>query len=224
MYLFYNGTSIRNRRAINMDSLLMKERRILNRNVFLSVVCDGVGGLGDGAFASAYATRALNEWIDEIVDTRRLGLRMRDKILEIDREIISQAKDEGLQTASTLSALLLAESKFYIVHTGDSRIYSWTRQGMEQLTVDQSQRGKLTACLGHPGYQTLTYNEGLFSGQNFMLCSDGLYKRMNMDYLFKKLMECNQKNIQDTVKQLIQFVVERGETDNISVALVMCEE
>lgn len=95
---------------------------------------------------------------------------------------------------------------------------------MEQLTMDQSQGGKLTACLGYPGYQTLTYNEGPFSGQNFLLCSDGLYKRMNMDYLYEKLMECNQKNIQDTVKQLIQFVVERGETDNISVALVMCED
>ena len=51
----------------------------------------------------------------------------------------------------------------------------------------------------------------------------GLYKRMNMDYLYEKLMECNQKNIQNTIKQLIQFVVERGETDNISVALIMFE-
>ena len=73
------------------------------------------------------------------------------------------------------------------------------------------------------GYQSLTYNEGLCSGQNFLLCSDGLYKRMNMDYLYEKLMECNQKNIQNTIKQLIQFVVERGETDNISVALIMFE-
>lgn len=220
---FYSGASIQNRRTTNMDSLLIKERAVLSRNVLLAAVCDGVGGLEDGAFASAYAARALNKWIDEITDAKRLGLRMRDKILEIDREIISQAKAEGLQTASTLSALLLVQSKFYIVHTGDSRIYNWTRQGLKQLTIDQSQGGKLTACLGHPGYQSLTYNEGLCSGQNFLLCSDGLYKRMNMDYLYEKLMECNQKNIQNTIKQLIQFVVERGETDNISVALIMFE-
>jgi len=206
-----------------MDSLLLRKRSVVGRDILLAVVCDGVGSMEHGSYASAYAAKALNQWFDQAEDVQRLGLRLRDRVLEINQEIIAEAEANGLRTASTLSALLLTGPKYYIVHTGDSRVYCWADHKLVQLTTDQSQGGQLTACLGHRGYTDLTYNEGLCTGQGFLICSDGLYKRMDLEHLRQKLGDLKKKNIRKVLAHLVSYVEERGETDNISLALVLCD-
>jgi len=44
-----------------MDSLLLTEKRISGVPSLLAVVCDGVGSMADGAFASVETVRMLNE-------------------------------------------------------------------------------------------------------------------------------------------------------------------
>ena len=62
----YDGMSLQNKRKSNMDSLLLKERRIDGQNVYLAVVCDGVGSLENGGFAAATAVRLLSDWFDSV--------------------------------------------------------------------------------------------------------------------------------------------------------------
>lgn len=220
---YYGGLSLQNARKSNMDSLLLKDRVISGHKVCLAVVCDGVGSMADGAFAASYAVRMLIDWLDQLESIQRIGLYLRDCILSINRSILKEAQTRGLQTASTLSALLVTDGKYYIAHVGDSRIYSYQNNTLEMLTCDQVLDGKLAACLGRFEQVNIIYNEGMCENQIFLLCSDGFYKKMDMSYLQLQLSHLSKRSIKKTLENLTQFVVKRGEKDNISLALVICE-
>jgi serine/threonine protein phosphatase PrpC len=207
-----------------MDSLLLKSRNINKSNALLAVVCDGVGSLADGDFASGTAVRRLGEWFDSVSTTEQIGLRMRDVVLEINAHVISEARQRNLETASTLSALLLVERGYYIAHIGDSRIYCCENGTLAVLTSDDvSETGKLTAYLGRNDNIFLQYSEGSATGKTFLVCSDGLIKKMDMDFLTAKMKALNKKSLKATIKTLPSYVIERGEKDNISLALVKIE-
>lgn len=207
-----------------MDSLLLKERPIMNETVYLAMVCDGVGSMADGAFAASEAVRRISAWFDSLSDTFRIGLRLRDMVLEVNQKITDMAREQGLRTASTLSALLLVGDRFYIVHAGDSRIYGYRDGEITRLTQDDtSEDGKLTACIGRGRLDRLFYNEGIVQEKLFLLCSDGLYKRMDEAYLLAELEQADGRKLQKTIERLARYVVDRGERDNISLALVKCE-
>lgn len=56
MKLILGGTSdIGNYRKVNQDSLLLKENMIGSRICCIGSICDGVGGLQQGEYASTYA-------------------------------------------------------------------------------------------------------------------------------------------------------------------------
>lgn len=223
----YSGLSLKNKRPTNMDSLLLKCRVIDGSNAILAVICDGVGSLVDGGFASGAATRMLNEWFDLVEGTERMGLRLRDAVLMIHSQIAAQAEKYGLQTAATISSLLLMNGKYYIVHIGDSRIYAYDHgnNGLSVLTKDDvSASGKLTGYIGRSGSILLQYGEGYAADKVFLVCSDGLYKGVDEHFIAEKMQVKSQRMAQEAVKVLTNCAVARGESDNISVALIKEEK
>lgn len=219
----YDGMSLQNKRKSNMDSLLLKERRIDGQNVYLAVVCDGVGSLENGGFAAATAVRLLSDWFDSVDDTRRLGLALRDRIIGVNKEIIDAAAAYGIDTAATLSALLLTEERFCTVHLGDSRIYSAAESGITQLTRDHSRDGKLASCVGRWAEPEIDYNEGVLGEEKFLLCSDGLYKQMDISHLAEQFERLNRRNMKKVMEKLTKYVIDRGESDNITLAVLIKE-
>ncbi|OUQ77270.1 PP2C family serine/threonine-protein phosphatase [Flavonifractor sp. An100] len=218
---YYDGISLRNRRPTNMDSLLVKERTIAGEWICLAVVCDGVGSLESGALAASQAVQQLGAWLNGLEDISRAGLNLRQAVLRINEQIIDQARNLGIRTATTLSALLLTGGRYYIVHAGDSRIYSWGEEGLRQLTRDDiTQEGKLSECIGRSSRPSLFYSEGESEKRIFLLCSDGLYKRMEPDYLSRQLERADRGEFRKAMEHLVEYVVDRGEPDNISVAIV----
>ena len=222
-YLF-NGVSLQNGRNMNMDSLLLKCGKIETKDALLAVICDGVGSLADGAFASGTAVRLLSKWFDGIATTQRIGLKLRDAILDINATIVTEAKQNKMDTASTLSALLLLDHEYFFVHIGDSRIYCCENGAVSVLTSDDvSESGKLTAYIGRKEEIFLQYAEGEATGKTFLVCSDGLYKRMDMGFLTSKIKSLNKRTLKELIEDLPKSVIERGEQDNISLALVKIE-
>ena len=218
---YYDGISLRNRRPTNMDSLLVKERTIAGEWICLAVVCDGVGSLESGALAASQAVQQLGAWLNGLEDISRAGLNLRQAVLRINEQIIDQARNLGIRTATTLSALLLTGGRYYIVHAGDSWIYSWGEEGLRQLTRDDiTQEGKLSECIGRSSRPSLFYSEGESEKRIFLLCSDGLYKRMEPDYLSRQLERADRGEFRKAMEHLVEYVVDRGEPDNISVAIV----
>jgi len=222
-YIF-NGISLQNGRQSNMDSLLLKNRIIDKKNIMLAVVCDGVGSLSDGAFASGTAVKMLSEWFSELTDMNRIGIILRDVILKINLYIVSEAKKNNMNTASTLSALLLIENNYYAVHIGDSRIYIYENDLFSILTNDDvSESGKLRGCIGQTENIFLQYFEGAAENKTFLLCSDGLYKRMNIEFLTEKMKNFGKRYLKEYVNSLPKYVIECGEKDNITFALIKME-
>lgn len=220
MKYYFDGISLKNGRQENMDSLLLKVRQIGKKNALLAVVCDGVGSLADGAFASKTAVQMLSEWFNKTETIDHIGIAMRDIITEINLNIIEKAKKKNLNTASTLSALLLAESDYYTAHVGDSRIYSCENGTLSILTCDDvTSTGKLTAYIGQAEKISLQYSAGNAAGKIFLICSDGLYKQMDTDFMLANMKTWSKYLSKEPIETLVQYVVERGEQDNISIAL-----
>lgn len=218
----YDGVSITNHRKTNMDSLLLKEQMIEGETVYLAVVSDGVGSTKDGAYASATAIKMLGAWFAEQDKLERIGSRLCSCVLQINQTILKTAAQYQLETAATLSVLLLVQGRYYVVHLGDSRIYGWQKENITLLTQDQvSESGKLTSCLGYVEKPQIIYGEGEANKTSFLLCSDGLYKRMSPEFLMEQLKKLTNKNIRKTLEKLAQYAIERGEKDNISLALIL---
>jgi len=219
-YLF-NGVSLQNGRRSNMDSLLLKSRRIAGKNAVLAVVSDGVGSLAEGAFASGTAVVMLSEWFDKLAAVERIGLVMRDAVLDINSRIVAEARKNDLNTAATLSAILLVEGDYFIVHIGDSRIYSYGENGLATHTSDDvSESGKLQGYIGKLEDIFLHYSEGAAAGKIFLVCSDGLYKRMDDDYMATKMKNWSKRTMKEALESLPQYVIKRGEQDNITLAIL----
>lgn len=223
MAVYYDGISLQNQRKVNMDSLLLKRRSLGGQELCLATVCDGVGSLEQGALAASLATRMLSVWFDNLKDTSRLGLRLRDHVLEIHKRVEESARTYQIHTASTLSALLLDRVRYYVVHVGDSRIYCAWEGSLVQLTQDHVSCGRLISCIGHEKPPSIFYNEGILRDELFLLCTDGLYKRMEDAVLQAELMKVEKKHLRKTIEHLVGYAIDKGEKDNISLALILNE-
>jgi len=223
MEFIYDGISLQNGRDSNMDSLLMTGRQVSGVQTVLAVVCDGVGSMSDGAYAGVESVKMLNEWFKNLTDLERVGLRLRDEVQSINVWVTRAAKEQGIQTATTLSALLLAERQFFIVHAGDSRIYSISSDSAQLLTVDAvTESGQLTTYIGRHEDLELFYTEGVTQCGVFLICSDGLYKRVHIEdeLIAGSIDTSNAKAIHKTLKVLTDVAIERGENDNVSLGIV----
>lgn len=223
MKIKYDGISVQNMRSSNMDGVLLKERVVEQQRAYLAVVCDGVGSMENGAFASATATELMSEWFNNVTERKGMGIRMLNAVTGINKAIVDEADEKGLQTASTLSALLFDENNYYIVHAGDSRIYGFRNGVLRQLTQDHTRNGRLTACIGRAERVELFYDEGAYAGDTFLLCSDGLYKRMKDSVIEKNLSGIKKNGLQKAIRQMVDYAIGQGERDNISLAILMKE-
>lgn len=225
MACVYDGISLTNGRAVNMDSLLLKSRTVAGTEVCLAAVCDGVGSLADGALSAQWAVQMLYNWLENLEDAEELGARLRDYVQTMNLAIRTKAQKQQAETACTLSCLLLWRQWYCLAHVGDSRIYLWEQGALRQLTQDQARRGRLTQAMGHREHVTVFFQQGEQRGeQRFLLCSDGLYKRMEPETLGACMARLNRRSLQKALRQLTEYVISQGERDNISAALLIKDE
>ena len=225
MACVYDGISLTNGRAVNMDSLLLKSRTVAGTEVCLAAGCDGVGSLADGALSAQWAVQMLYNWLENLEDAEELGARLRDYVQTMNLAIRTKAQKQQAETACTLSCLLLWRQWYCLAHVGDSRIYLWEQGALRQLTQDQARRGRLTQAMGHREHVTVFFQQGEQRGeQRFLLCSDGLYKRMEPETLGACMARLNRRSLQKALRQLTEHVISQGERDNISAALLIKDE
>ena len=217
---YFDAVTVKNLRKSNMDSILLKERIIGGTPIIIAAVCDGVGSLKDGGIASSEAVRLLDIWFDNLKEVNRVGLELLQQVLYVNNQVNALAEERGIKTASTASVMVTAQDKYYIVHLGDSRIYTFDDERIEQLTPDQIEGGKLLYYIGCKENIRPFYSEGQIDGRSFFLCSDGLYKLVDQTTLLGELKYLHICSIKRIMKRLINLVVRRGENDNISIVIL----
>lgn len=143
----YGVTDVGLKRDKNEDNLL------INDELNLFVVADGMGGHAGGEFASQIAVSTIESFIvqnldNELTDPKATQDTTRHPITEKLKRSIQMAGDTIYQKAvqnpdlrgmgTTTVAMMLANGKAFIAYVGDSRIYL-VRQGQcKQLTEDHS--------------------------------------------------------------------------------------
>ncbi|MFZ0286746.1 MAG: Stp1/IreP family PP2C-type Ser/Thr phosphatase [Terriglobales bacterium] len=207
----------------------------------LAVVADGMGGHEGGQEASRLAVEAIQEtYADGLVTDPQALLTA--GFLEAHQRIqsyaITHTKLRGMGTTAT--AAVLVADRLYYAHVGDSRLYRVNKEEITRLTHDHSyvgrlvengvitpeeaeahpQRNILTAALG-AGAEIVVEAPGsplvLKSGDNLVLCTDGLWGQLSDQELHRAVMQ----NAPATAcRALINLARERGGPDNITVQVL----
>lgn len=218
----FDGVSEKNCRPSNMDSLIILEKSIGSDYLLLAAVSDGVGSLNRGAFAATALTRGLLGWFSTLNSCDSIVDNLHTEIISINREIYTTSKENQFETAATLSVLLIVNQTYYAFNAGDSRIYMMRNGKLEQITSDDvSPTGALTEYIGFEFPPNLNFYQGDAQSALFMLCSDGLYKKMDYAYLCDQLKACTETNIGNRIDSLVCYAAEQGERDNITIAVIM---
>lgn len=237
----------------NQDSMCLKIASTQNYGqIAMAVVCDGMGGLEKGELASATVIRTFAEWFDKILPRRMNGYSWNalaeewEKLVKVQNyKILEYGKKIGVNLGTTLSAMLVIDKKYMIIHVGDSRVYKINKH-IEQLTEDQtfiareikrgtmtleqaekdSRRNMLLQCVG----ASKTVEPQIIYGdinpnEVYIICSDGFRHVITSDEILNCLAPSKLKDvgvIDKVLKDLIETVKIRKERDNISVALLKC--
>lgn len=224
----------------NQDSFLFRTACSARGWAAILGVADGISGLGRGETASRkMMENLLNWWEDNVLrsQTERGAWprTLEAMLLETNRELIRWGRENGVQTGTTASILLLENGNYHILHVGDSRIYlapGRGRKGLELLTEDQvkpvrrEQGGRiyyknvLTDCVGYREKFAIFQREGKVKKNDvYLVCSDGAYKKLKEDELEKHL-RAREDPVQDILEKIGHTAREYKENDNITMAAV----
>lgn len=235
-------------KQVNQDSLLVLQALTSRGRVLMAAVCDGMGGMEQGEYASGYVTEELITWfyndlIWSIGKRKPLWVIRRSlerKVYQIQSRIQDYAGKRKLSMGTTMSVLVLWERRYMIWHLGDSRIYRlpghimlWKRGrstqrkcDLKQITKDHVQdQNRLTKCVGSFGFFVPDFRMGIVGKKEaFLLCSDGFWHRLEEteigDVLQPETM--TEGTSERRLKELAGAVIRRGEKDNISAVYIKC--
>ncbi|MCF8002689.1 MAG: protein phosphatase 2C domain-containing protein [Chromatiaceae bacterium] len=219
-------------RKVNQDAFLDRPDR------GLWVVADGMGGHSDGARAS----RTIVEALAALPRQRLLG-RAAQAVAASLRAVNQRLLDDAqrLQSdliGSTVVALIAVEGHCALLWTGDSRAYRLRSGVLQQLTRDHSQvellveQGLLEPeqAESHPAANVLLRAVGaepvldvdirverLQAGDQFLLCSDGLYREVSAGCIADALQAHEPAR---SAGELVRLACEHGGKDNVTAVVI----
>src|SRR2546427_12367024 len=214
---------------------------VADRGIF--VVADGMGGHAAGEVASEMAVRFVARELgslkslsdDQVADRMRTSIRAANGA--IFQRTLTEHDKRGMGT--TVTALVLYDTRFLIGQVGDSRAYLYRDQKLLQLTKahsyvqEQVDAGYLTPeqARTHPYSNVITRCVGANSdvmpdiyvgavkpADLFLLASDGLTGMLE-DYQLSELLSPDRMP-QDEVDALIAEANRHGGLDNITAIIV----
>ena len=220
---------------INQDSLVLLQVLTAKGRVLMAAVCDGMGGLAQGEWASGYVTKRLQEWFYEsllrAVQKKKpywVIRRSVDRLVyHMQEQIARYGGQEGIRLGTTMTVLVLWDKTYLLWHLGDSRAY-WLRKDIVCMTKDHVKGiNQLTKCVGSFGYERPDFKLGVLrEGQGVLLCSDGFRHFAEESELADVLRPGQiQKEEQITrrLREIGDACMKRGERDNLSAVYVKVE-
>lgn len=251
-FIISADTDIGTTKSTNQDSLALKIINTSRGRMAFGILCDGMGGLDKGEVASAAVINAFDHWIKEDLPSL-CNSELQDNVIKSEWEQIVTTQNEklhkygaqyGTAMGTTLVAILITETRYYLMNVGDSRAYLLNNQSIQQLTEDQTfiareiklgnmtyeqaqldpRKNVLLQCIGA---SDAVYPDMFFGTPNtndmFLLCSDGFRHEVKENEIFEQLNPAtvyDAFSMQQNARILIDRNKERQERDNISVAMI----
>lgn len=234
-------TNIGKKREINEDTIFVSDQPI-GSLPNLCIVADGMGGHNGGEVASS---KSVSFFCGYIMERECLEEDLLDFLTaaaayantEVHKLSKSDVSLNGMGT--TFTACVIKNGRAYIVHVGDSRLYSLSGHTLKQQTTDHTyinemiKAGLLTPeqARSHPKRNMLTrvlgvddniQTDGLLldaEGLNaILLCSDGLTGMLTNEDITNIIIDYTEP--EQKALALIDAANALGGNDNISVILI----
>jgi PPM family protein phosphatase len=221
--------------------------RLGTNSAQLLVVADGVGGGPDGDVASERTAAAVLSYVGKAavcfngMDTDReheLFESLENTVRAVHKELISEVASPNVKApATTLTMVLLAWPRAYLVHVGDSRAYVRRRGRVQALTRDQTFGEYMVSVGAWSGEQVakfrtaetlasaiggseMTPTVGLIDlepGDSLLLCTDGLTKHVSDERIAEVL--ALPMDAKGMAERLLADALEAGGSDNVSIVV-----
>lgn len=230
-------TDVGLKRDKNQDSFL------LDPDLGLFVVADGMGGHRGGEVASRLAVEMLQQNVKDSFkkkDKKSAREVLQTSYIEASSAIFEKSNNDaelrGMGT--TLVAVFVYEATFYIANVGDSRAYLLRGEYLWQVTEDHSliyeqikaglwsekneedfpARNVITRSVGFEKKVICDiFERKIESGDRLLLCSDGLTGLVSD----KKIAELiNKSKTREALADLINEAKKNGGDDNITAMLI----
>ncbi|MFV2058805.1 MAG: PP2C family serine/threonine-protein phosphatase [Thiohalomonadales bacterium] len=236
------GTTRGTERIENQDRLVAVRYSVTSshsRGFILFALCDGMGGMKDGAVC---AEMAIGNLIQSLVTSNEFSLdsRLHTAVKTANKAIFSRYHEQGGTTLSLLAKS--AQGKLVALNVGDSRLYEFANSKQfhfRQISVDDTIAGEVERLRGvafttqnHADYldrlaQYIGLGDGLaprsyeasefMTGSDFLLTSDGAHNIRNN--LVGNIIR-NASSASEIVRRLIQLSIWTGGLDNASIICV----
>jgi protein phosphatase len=235
-------TDVGLKRAKNEDSILV------DQDMGLFVVADGMGGHKGGHLASSIAIESLREVVKSHREEHTFlspRAMLEEAYTEASLRIFKKSQEnnkmfEGMGT--TLVSAYIHENEIFIGNVGDSRAYFFNSLYLWQMTEDHSLvnehiRAGLLRDVDAKDFQAknvITRSVGfeqhvrcdilrkkLAPGDYYLLCSDGLSGLVDDDEIFQI---CRSNSIEYAAPRLVERAKDNGGDDNISVIIIEIED
>jgi serine/threonine protein phosphatase PrpC len=220
-------------RTVNEDSLLEKPE------IGLWAVADGMGGHEAGDVASNMIVSSLNE-LERKMQLNDYVTAIEDKVIDVNDRLLEYAEImlDGRIIGSTVAILLIQGRVGVCMWAGDSRLYRYRTDELEQITFDHSQisellkQGSITIdeAENHPEANVITRAIGTSTdlfvdidvfdvrvGDIYLLCSDGLYNSVAEESITETLQD---DEIDTIAHELIEKSLTNQANDNVSAIVV----
>jgi PPM family protein phosphatase len=226
------GVTHQGRRSTNEDAWLV------DLDLGLLVVADGMGGHNAGEVASALAVKVIREAF-ESGDPPSQDLLTHAVQLANER-ILTAASEQPAHSGmgTTVVAVLVIDERAFYTSVGDSRVYLWRGGHLTQLTRDDSwlaetlegeaeqphdigshpMRHVLTKVVGlRPELHASVAECPLGAGDALLLCSDGVHGAVPHDLLATML--SSKRTVEDVAQSVVRSAIARGATDNVTAVV-----
>ncbi|MEU6216509.1 PP2C family serine/threonine-protein phosphatase [Streptomyces sp. NPDC047022] len=189
-------------------------------------VADGIGGQPGGEVASALAVRRLASTGPVLTDEDHV----REALHACNRELYAAAAGNGPATmGTTVAGAVVLPRSLLAFNVGDSRVFTAARDGLLQVSVDDSpplEPGQRTTSLvtqalgGTSKYLAIAPHvttAPLAPGDRYLICTDGLTDPLPNDVIDGLLREYDDGR---AAFELWKAAIAAGGPDNITLALV----
>jgi len=205
----------------------------------LAVVCDGVGGHLHGDEAAEITAKVFAELTNEPLTQEKIELAITDA----NNKVLAQREIDPAHRnmASTIAGIYIDGGDFIAFNVGDTKIYRYRNSYLSQMSVDhtftqesldiglvenkdeihEQDRHKITRCIGEKNRcqpNVIVGSNRVFTGDIYLVCSDGLSDVVGVDEMEKNLSEPIE--LSERCKHLFQSALKNGSQDNISIILL----
>jgi len=237
--IFFAISEKGNKTALNQDYYILPPNDTDITNGYLFIIADGLGGYNAGEIASKTASELLYHDFYKNPKKHNDQNWFINKLQKINKHIYDLGKSNTalFGMATTIVAFIIRDNRCMAFNVGDSRLYSFNRIGIKQITEDdslawirykkniitkdeillQSDKNIITQAIGDKAPPQIHYYQP-DCNSNFLMCTDGLSDFLTDNEMLQILN--SGKSEKETLKNLIKTARAKGSTDDITIILI----